>query len=129
MTLETVSPGKIRKLTTAEARLGITLSLVPAWQIVAADVVRNVAFESRAASKVCCTTGPKSHIFLNTTRIGKFAPPAAYSRNSSIGPCTWVGIGGAWILLLAVLRIAILESGGGTEECPPAVSTESSRLK
>src|SRR5260370_13385826 len=41
-----LSPGRMRKLTTARASAGSTLSLTPAWMMVTAVVVRRVAFEA-----------------------------------------------------------------------------------
>jgi hypothetical protein len=55
-----LSPVKIRKLMTARALLGSTLSFVPAWKIVDAVVVRTIAFVVAVRSSVRMTIGSVS---------------------------------------------------------------------
>src|SRR5206468_4826643 len=60
-TVATESPGRRRKLTTARAVEGKTLSLTPAWKIVGAVVVRSIASPLGVAPKLPLITGPNSH--------------------------------------------------------------------
>src|SRR5262245_11349096 len=93
MTVVVVSPGRTRKLTTAVANRGKTLSTVPALAIVTAPVVRMMAFVVADCPSLYVRPGPKSQRFADTRRCIQVVSGAIRRKNSSTGGLIAAGIG------------------------------------
>src|SRR6476659_8462472 len=67
-TLATVSPGRMRRFTSARAAGASTFSLMPAWSTVGAIVVRTAAAVEGAEVRARSTTGRNNQRLANSTR-------------------------------------------------------------
>ena len=67
-TLPTLSPGRMRKFTSARADEGRTFSFTPACKTVGAVVVRSIALPCGVAPNLPASTPPNSQRFAITSR-------------------------------------------------------------
>src|SRR5579864_7188540 len=123
-----LSPGRMRKLTTARAAEGRTLSLTPPWTMVMAVVVRMVALDGGEACRTRMASGSKSQRLPRKTRAANGISGATVANDSAVTPAMRAGIGWLSRRARAAARMPMAVWAGGIEEWPPGARTASSRL-
>ena len=121
----------MRKFTVASARPGNTFSLLPAFTMVSAVVVRSMALVLAAPSSCFCTTGPNSHRFESATREKPLISGAMVSNISPPTPRMPAGscLSSSCFKAVLIMAMALVPCLGGMDECPGVADTDSSTDK